>query len=88
MSGLNGRKVNYVSLHDVIFIPGTIGQIGPTLTADANGKTKDLEMHLFDSYLQIKIKGVTAVVPLATVKVARLIDEPVAKKTSVDEKVR
>jgi hypothetical protein len=61
-----GVRVNYACLHAPIFIPGA-GQYGPTLTADATGKTKDLKMVLYDTVLSVETKGVNVLVPLSMV---------------------
>lgn len=67
-------EVSYACLHDSIFVPGAIGNIGPTLSAGAEGKTKDLKMWLtsvdsLGTFLKVDIKGVFALIPIHNVKI-------------------
>lgn len=60
------NEVKYACLQGVIFIPGA-GQYGPTLTADAAGKTKDLKMYFDGVVLEVHTKGIRILVPAANV---------------------
>lgn len=82
----NKYEVTYAKLHDLVFVPNTVGQIGPVLTAEGPGtKTHDLKMWVTDDslFLRLNLKGHEVMVPMNNVSFL------VPKKTEpVSEKIR
>lgn len=66
----NEIEVTYVRLHELIFVPNTVGQIGPVLTAEGpTAKTHDLKMWLTQDnmFLLVILKNHKVMVPMANV---------------------
>lgn len=68
---VQGREVTYAKTYNDVFVPG-LGPVGPTLTADLTGKTKDLKMWVHEQFLFITIKGFDILVPLTNVSHMKL----------------
>lgn len=57
MSKFESKEVTYAALHYPLFVPGGIGQIGPTLTSIKNPNTKSVKMVLESGFVTVEVTG-------------------------------
>lgn len=79
----NGIEVTFARLHDFIFVPNTIGQVGPALSSVGDARNKELKMWMTDDklFLRLFLKGTEVLVPMTNVAffTPKKTDEKISK---------